>query len=185
MSSGLGRRARLLAPLVGLGLLFGSLFTPGIALAHNVLVGSDPADGSKLDAGPSKITLRFDLPVQDGFNTVTLIGPDGSHFEDGAAQVNGSDVTINAGPLGAAGLYRVGYRIVSDDGHPVSGSISFTLTTAGTGSGHPGADGSRPTPAAGEAAADGGSGMPVWPWIAGAVVLAVAGAGVALRAGRD
>lgn len=180
-------RARLLAPLVGLGLLLGGLFAPGIALAHNVLVGSDPADGSKVDAGPSRIQLRFDLPVQDGFNTVTLIGPDGAHYEDGAATVDGSNVSVAAGPLGAAGVYRVGYRVVSDDGHAVSGSISFTLTRSGTGSGHPGAAGTSPTPGSDAAgAADGsGSGVPVWVWIVGAVVLVVAGAGAALRAGRD
>jgi hypothetical protein len=182
----LTRRARLLlAPLVGLGLLLGGLFAPGIALAHNVLVGSSPADGSQVDTGPAEITLRFDLPVQGGFDTVTLIGPDGGHYEDGAAQVDGSNVSIAALPLGPAGLYRVGYRVVSDDGHPVSGSISFTLTRAGAGSGHAGAPGSSPSPAGGGEAVDTGSGMPAWPWIVGAVVLVVAGAGVALRTGRD
>jgi hypothetical protein len=166
--------------------LLGGIFAPGIALAHNVLVGSDPANGSKVGAGPARIVLRFDLPVQEGFNTVTLIGPDGGHYEDGVAQVDGSNVSVTAGPLGPAGLYRVGYRIVSDDGHPVSGSISFTLTKAGTGSGHPGAGGSSPATGADPgAAADSGSGMPAWPWIVGAVVLVVAGAGVALRTGRD
>jgi methionine-rich copper-binding protein CopC len=178
-----GRFVRLLAPLVGLGLLLGGLFAPGIALAHDVLVGSDPVDGAKLDTGPSRIQLRFDLPVQDGFNTVTLIGPDGAHYEEGTAQVDGSTVSVAAGPLGPAGLYRVGYRVVSDDGHPVSGSISFTLTRAGTGSGHPGPAGSTPTAAADDAGQ--GSSMPVWPWIVGAVVLVIAGAAVALRAGRD
>lgn len=181
------RRARVLAPLVGLGLLLGGLFAPGIALAHNVLVGSDPANGSKVDVGPSRIVLRFDLPVQEGFNTVTLIGPDGAHYEDGAATVDGSNVSVAAGALGPAGLYRVGYRVVSDDGHPVSGSVSFTLTKAGTGSGHPGPAGSSPPPEtdSGAAAEDGSGGVPVWAWIVGAVVLVVGGAGVALRAGRD
>lgn len=185
--SGAARRARLLAPIVGLGLVLGGLFAPGVALAHNVLVGSDPADGSKVDAGPSRIVLRFDLPVQDGFNTVTLIGPDGAHYEDGAASVDGSNVSVAAGPLGPAGLYRVGYRVVSDDGHPVSGSVSFTLTKSGTGSGHPGADGTAATPSSSsnEGGADRGGGMPAWPWIVGAVVLVIAGAAVAVRAGRD
>lgn len=186
-SSG-SHRARLLAPLVGLGLLLGGIFAPGIALAHNVLVASDPADGSRIDAGPSRIQLRFDLPVQDGFNTVTLIGPDGNHYEEGTAQVDGSTVSVAAGPLGPAGLYRVGYRVVSDDGHPVSGSVSFTLTKAGTGSGHPGAGGTTAPPSGGAGSGTGsgdGPGMPVWPWIAGAVMLVIAGAAVALRAGRD
>src|SRR5437588_9533645 len=84
--SALTRHVRVLAPLVGLGLLLGGLLAPGIALAHNALVGSDPPDGSTLDAGPSRIVLHFDLPVREGFNTVTVIGPDGGHYEDGVAK---------------------------------------------------------------------------------------------------
>jgi hypothetical protein len=69
-------------------------------------------------------------------------------------------------PLGPAGTYTVNYRATSADGHVVSGSWSFALTQPGTG--QPG-----PSASAG-AAAD--SGLPVWPFVAGATVLIAGGA---------
>lgn len=38
----------------------------GPALAHNVLVSSDPLAGSSIDAGPAVISLTFDQPVNGG-----------------------------------------------------------------------------------------------------------------------
>ena len=44
--------------------------------------------------------------------------------------VDGSDVTL-AWPPGLQGsAFDVNYRVVSQDGHPVSGQISFTTTAA-------------------------------------------------------
>jgi len=67
-------------------------------------------------------------------------------------------------PLGPAGSYTIAYRIVSADGHPVEGSVSFTLTAAGTGSPNP------------DTPADQGTSdsIPAWVWIlAAAIVLVV------------
>ncbi|GAA5144267.1 copper resistance protein CopC [Pseudonocardia eucalypti] len=183
---GFGRR--IAGPLLGLlgiaALLVGGA---GAALAHNVLVSSDPPDGAQLATGPSQLTLRFDLPVKESFSTVTVVGPDGKHFEAAPAQVSGNSVQVAVRPLGPAGQYRVGYRIVSDDGHPVSGAISFTLTQAGPGQGvsadqAPGASGEAPAASDDQA---GSGGIPAWPWILGGVLLVGAGAVVALRVGRD
>lgn len=41
-------------------------------------------------------------------------------------------VTVPLRALGSAGVYTAGYRVVSADGHPVSGSITFTLRAPGT-----------------------------------------------------
>jgi hypothetical protein len=164
----------------------GGLFVgTGTAFAHNVVVGSDPADGSSQEAGPNKVTLRYDLPVQPQFAVVTVIGPEGGHYEDGAPQVVGSSVSANVRPLGPAGKYTVGYRVVSDDGHPVTGSFSFTLTKAGTGTPGPApaAAGAPAKPA--EAGGDDDGDMPIWPWIVGAVLLLGGGVVVALRAGAN
>ncbi|HEY1967531.1 MAG TPA: copper resistance CopC family protein [Pseudonocardia sp.] len=174
--------------VVGALALFGLVLGTGSALAHDVLIGSDPASGAQLVAGPAKVTLNFDLPVQNVYSAMTVIGPDGLHYEAGPSVVSGNSVSAPVSPLGPAGAYTVGYRIVSDDGHPVGGSISFTLTTAGTGHGLPASD----SPAAAQQSAassgqDAGSesgGMPVWPWILGAVLLVAAGAVIALRLGR-
>lgn len=154
------------------------LATP--ALAHNVLVGSDPADGAKLATGPAKVSLTFDQPVQFGFNTVTVTSADGAHWEAGPVAVEGNAVSAPVRPLGPAGVYTIGYRILSADGHPVTGAIRFTLTTPGTGT----PASVAPTGAAQPGGADGG-GTPVWPWIVGAVVLLAAGVVIALRIGRS
>ena len=85
--------------------------------------------------------------------------------------MDGAVISIDVLPLGPAGTYTVNYRVTSADGHVVSGSWPFHLTTAGTG--HPG------PPAA--AAADKPEGIPVWPFLAAAAVLAVGGVWWALR----
>lgn len=170
------RRQLLIWSVAVVGLLIGT----GTAWAHNVLVNSDPVNGASVATGPSKVTLKFDLPVQQSFSTVTVLGPDGLHYEGGLAQVDGNSVSAPVNPLGTAGKYTVGYRIVSDDGHPVNGSISFTLTQAGTGKGVPAA----PTGDSGNSSDSGSGGIPAWPWVLGGVLLVAAGAAFALRMGR-
>ncbi|MFB9430310.1 copper resistance CopC family protein [Streptoalloteichus tenebrarius] len=171
--------------LAGVALVAGA----GPALAHNVLVSSDPKDGATLETGPGQVKLVFDQPVQQSagetnLNTVTITGPDGKHYPAEKAKVDGTAVSAVIGALGPAGQYTIGYRILSADGHPVSGSVKFTVTTAGTGTPAP-----APTSAAAAPAGDGGGsgdgGMPVWPWIVGAVVLLGAGVAVAVRLGRS
>jgi hypothetical protein len=75
-------------------------------------------------------------------------------------------------PLGPTGNYTVNYRVTSADGHVVSGSWSFRLTTPGTGTPGPAAQSSDTTT----------GDIPVWPFVAVAVALV---AGAALWAARN
>lgn len=161
--------------LACVGLL--GLTTP--ALAHNSLISSDPANESSLDVGPETVELTFDQPVQEGegLNSVAVTGPNGDHWEAGPPVVDSNVVTAPVRELGPKGEYTIGYRIVSADGHPVSGKLTFTLTTAGNG-----------TPAtavatSGTEESGSGGGLPIWVWIVGAVVLLGAGLTFALRMG--
>jgi methionine-rich copper-binding protein CopC len=178
-------RALAVTLLCGLALLLGG----APAFAHTRLEGSNPADGSSVDTAPTTVSLTFNEDVPADFSTLTVIGPDGAAYQTGAVTAAGGTVSTAVRPLGPAGRYQVGYRVVSDDGHPVTGTLAFTLTTAGT------ARTATPAPAAPSAPAatapapapqavpdDGGS--PVWPWIVGAVVLVGAGVVAALRLGR-
>ncbi|MFR9728053.1 copper resistance protein CopC [Saccharopolyspora sp. MS10] len=170
------KRLLAIAALTAAALLGGA----GPALAHNTLVGSDPAEGARLATGPAEVRLTFDQPVRagEGYNTVTVVGPDGSYWTDGQVRVEGTSVVAPVRPLGPAGTYTVGYRVLSDDGHPVPGKVTFELTAPGTGT-------PAPPPAADRDEAGTGGGMPVWPWIAGAVVLVGLGLLLALRLGRS
>jgi copper resistance protein C len=100
----------------------------GTALTHDVLVGSNPANGTRLDTGPSTVTLSYNLPVQNLSSTLTVIGPDGLHYESGRSVVNGNTLSAPVSPLGPTGTYTIGYRIISDDGHPVSGETTTNVT---------------------------------------------------------
>ena len=79
--------------------------------------------------------------------------------------MQGAVVGVGLRPLGPAGTYTVNYRVTSADGHVVSGSWSFRLTVAGTG-----------TPGPSAATSDTGRGIPVWPFVA--VAVAIVGAGL-------
>lgn len=179
-------RALALALLSVLALLAGA----APALAHTRLVGSDPADGASLDTAPDRVALTFNETMQADFSTITVVGPDGAEWQTGEVAASGETVGVAVRPLGPAGRYEIGYRVVSDDGHPVTGSVAFTLTAPGPGaaaSTAPAPSTQAPAPVAAPPAveAEGADeGAPVWPWIAGAVVLVGAGVTAALRMGR-
>lgn len=141
------------------------------AWAHAVREAADPAPDSSLSAGPARVSATFNEQLQPTFAAMTVVGPDGNLWSDGAPQVQGAVVSVGVRPLGPTGTYTVNYRVTSADGHVVSGSWSFTLTVAGTGT---------PGPSATAAPASDGS-LPVWPFLAGAALVIAAGAAWALR----
>jgi methionine-rich copper-binding protein CopC len=177
MRGGGGLRRAVVVVLLAAAAMVGAA---GPAFAHSQLVESNPADGVSLDAGPSQVALTFNEDMPPGFDVVTVIGPDGKAWQDGQVATSGPIVSVPVAPLGPAGRYQIGYRVVSGDGHPVEGSTSFVLTKAGTGS--PPAQ-PAPTAGAGEPTDDGGS--PIWPWIAAAAVAVAAATFLALRLGRS
>ncbi|GAA1030086.1 MULTISPECIES: copper resistance CopC family protein [Amycolatopsis] len=180
------RKALLALAISGVALL--GTATP--ALAHNVLINSDPANGASVAKGPAKVTLTFDQYVQNAdVNQIAVTGPDGSQWAEGPVTVENNVLSAPLRPLGPAGKYTVGYRVLSADGHPVSGEIPFTLTAAGNGTPAKGdaakAAGAPANSPAAASSSSSSSGVPIWVWIAGAVVLLAIGLTVALRTGRD
>jgi copper resistance protein C len=177
--------------LAGLALLLGT----GTASAHARLESTDPADGASLSSPPERVSLTFSDPMTADFNTITVVGPDSAHYETGPITAQDTTVSIGVRPLGPAGRYEIGYRVISEDGHPVTGSVAFTLTSPGPGAAAvlapataapaaaaPAAE--QAPPAASAAAGNDSGGAPVWPWIVGAVVLVGGGVVAALRLGR-
>lgn len=132
----------------------------GIASAHAVRIAVDPTENAALAAGPQRVSATFNEELQPQFAAMTVVGPDGNLWSTGDPKVQGAVISIGVRPLGPAGSYTVNYRVTSADGHPVSGSWSFRLTTASTGT--PGPSAAKP--------ADGG--IPVWPFlVAGALII--------------
>ena len=149
------------------GLAAGSLGGAGDASAHAARIASDPAENAALAQSPPKVSATFNEAMQQQFAAMTVVGPDGNMWSTGEPEVNGAVVSIGVRPLGPAGTYTVNYRATSADGHVVSGSWSFRLTVAETGT---------PGPPAADASSTRNDATPVWPFYLGAVLIVGAGA---------
>ncbi len=145
----------------------------GIALAHTFPVATDPAQNASLATGPERVSATFNETLQSAFAAMTVVGPDGNIWSSGEPAVQGAVLSVGVSPLGPAGRYTVNYRVTSADGHPVSGSWSFTLTQRGTQVAER-TSSSAPLPSE-------SGGLPVWPFVAGAAALIVSGALFAVR----
>ncbi|MGN6742560.1 MAG: copper resistance CopC family protein, partial [Amnibacterium sp.] len=107
--------------------LAGALTVAAPAAAHDYLVSSSPAANSTVTKPIPSVTITFDaavLSTDNGSTALSVLGPDGRHFETACPVVKNDDVSA-AVRLGPAGIYRITWRIVSSDGHPVSDSVSF------------------------------------------------------------
>ena len=186
LRSSVRRTLRLLATTAALA--GGTLVLAPSASAHATLLKVSPADGATLTAAPHQVDLTFDEPVSARFATIVITGPTGEDATAGPATVDGVHVTAAlAGGL-ASGEYRVAFRVVSDDGHPVTGQSRFTLNLPAGGTSP-----TAPTPAASPVAPPSTVAAPAslpgddssWftqhlPALSGALLLVVVGAGALL-----
>lgn len=100
---------------------------PGPAGAHAALVGTDPEDGSTLSALPAEIAFEFNEPVGSS-SEVAVTAPDGTPVEVVDVAAVDREVTASVGAATLRGDYVIAYRVVSADGHPVSGQLAVTVT---------------------------------------------------------
>nr|WP_249159499.1 CopD family protein [Bradyrhizobium tropiciagri] len=107
------------------------------AHAHAVLIGAEPADGSVLTEAPKMVVLRFNEAVAP--TAVSLLDAAGRPRDVAIRAVDQSVmVTLPAGL--PRGTQVISYRVVSQDGHPVAGSLLFSIGEV-TGSATPSGDG--------------------------------------------
>ena len=120
-------RAGLTGLLLGLACVMVGPAAP--ASAHAYLQSTDPVDGAVIAAAPDQVTLAFSEPVRLVPDRTLVVGPGGERVDRQEARVDGATVTV---PLGeeeaeATGTYLVSYRAISADGHPIAGSITFSV----------------------------------------------------------
>lgn len=101
------------------------------ASAHDELIGSDPAADAHLDAVPQELQLTFSglLLDEPGATQVVVTDAAGAALTVDDPVLDGTRLT--QGLTGSAsGTVTVVWRVVSSDGHPVSGEFSFTVGEA-------------------------------------------------------
>ncbi len=98
------------------------------AHAHAGLELSEPADGAVLSALPRQAALTFNEPVSP--LVIHLISPDGVvlALDRIVRTEDGLRVDLPAQTL--PGTYALSWRVASADGHPVGGTIVFSLGAA-------------------------------------------------------
>ena len=143
------------------------------ARADAALVSSDPAPGAVLTTVPEAVTFTFNEALQGRFTTVTV---NGGAVAVPAASTTGATVSQPLPATLAPGGYTVAYRVVSADGHPISGQVSFTVSAPRSTA----PVSQSPAGAAAPTAVDGASGP--WIWLVPAAV--VVGIGAVLLIGR-
>jgi hypothetical protein len=164
------------------------------ARAHAELESSDPPDGATMATAPAAISFTFGEQILSEGNAVTLTDvAGGTRLEVGPVEVDGDTVSVTWPQSSPAGEFRAAYRVVSADGHPIAGTISFTVDQAVGGvEATPAASVSPPgttsptsvaTPTAApaspaHAAGDAGAGFPAWVLGIGVAVLLGALAGM-------
>jgi len=98
------------------------------AEAHDILVGTSPANGSVTSIVPAQVTLTFNQPVLAVGTFVIVTGPAGQ-VQTGGAGVVDRTATQRLRAGSPAGRYTVAWRVSSADGHPASGQFSFTASS--------------------------------------------------------
>ncbi len=104
-------------------LLLAVLASSGAAFAHASLVRSEPADGARLSEPPSVLRLTFNEPVTP--LVLRLIAPDGTTTAPVAVA---EGITIIVKPdARRRGTHVLSWRVISADGHPVGGTMVFSV----------------------------------------------------------
>ncbi|QKC81740.1 copper resistance CopC/CopD family protein [Mesorhizobium sp. NZP2077] len=95
------------------------------ALAHAALIKTDPADGAVLAQAPAQFSLTFSEPVSP--LVLTLVKPDGTPVALTSFRLTDQTVEIDNPQTLKSGTHVLSWRVISADGHPVGGSLLFSI----------------------------------------------------------
>lgn len=129
------------------------LTAPSAVHAHADLTSSNPADGSALDVMPGTIELTFSEELLPDTVEIALTTESAGLLPNLEFTTQGNTVVLPWDQTLPGDTYQVAYRVVSNDGHPITGAISFSYPTAATEVAEPSsADASSPEPVSSDVA---------------------------------
>ncbi|MCP4740913.1 MAG: hypothetical protein GY871_01605, partial [Actinomycetales bacterium] len=117
-----------LAATTAMVFLLSVLMAP-TASAHADLQVSTPEDGESLEIAPEEIRLTFSEELFEELVEMSILDATGdlySTIEVEQTPPPGTDVIFPWPTQAPPGEYSIAYRVVSSDGHPVTGTISFS-----------------------------------------------------------
>lgn len=125
---------RLLLVAFPLALSLVMLF-PQTSMAHAILLRSDPAQDSTIDAAPSQVRMWFTENLNPAFTTASVLAGGTLRVDTNHSHISSTDPTeldVSLQPDLKTAVYVVIWRTRSAaDGHVLSGSFLFTLALPG------------------------------------------------------
>ncbi|GGE21951.1 copper transport protein [Gemmobacter megaterium] len=106
-----------------LSMLSWAILAPA-TLAHAVLLATTPADGAMLAMPPAAVRLTFNEAVRP--LVVRHVAPDGTETDLTDSIAGATELVIPLDGIGR-GTHVVSWRVVSEDGHPIPGSLLFSI----------------------------------------------------------
>jgi hypothetical protein len=129
---GNAHRARSAHIIFVMALALAGILTFFVALpasAHSDLLASVPENGSTVSE-VSDVSLSFGEEIVGEYTTLSLANESGEQIELDAPTMDATNTVVSARIIAAPlvdGTYALGYYIVSIDGHPIEGTISFVV----------------------------------------------------------
>jgi methionine-rich copper-binding protein CopC len=104
-----------------------ALFAPRVALAHAVLVNSQPGANSTITGPEVAVLLKYSSRIDLEHSTLTLLAPDGK-VEKVAIDSEPSPGLLSAKLTGLVkGAYVLRWQVLATDGHVTRGQVPFQV----------------------------------------------------------
>lgn len=101
------------------------------AAAHAVVVSSNPSADERQPTSPAEVSIVFSEPFTSDLGGLTVLDSNGDRVDnDDSAQPTPATLRVSMQPDLDDGTYVANYKIVSADGHPISGAVVFGIGDA-------------------------------------------------------
>jgi len=102
------------------------------ASAHSFPEQESPSAGQQLSVSPSKVTIKFDAPIEKLFAKLEVLDSDGKPHNVGSPEIGAEARTLSIKVVALKpGEYTVKWGVVCIDSHHTEGSYVFTVTDGG------------------------------------------------------
>jgi copper transport protein len=106
--------------------------TAGPAAAHAVLLRTDPSPQTTVKTPPEAVHLRFSEPVEVAFGAVRVFDVDGKRVDRGKITTAAGRREVVVPAAMPEGTFTVTWRVVSTDGHRITGGFQFYVGAPST-----------------------------------------------------
>ena len=98
--------------------------------AHDQIISTSPSEDGHVDTAPAEVSMVYTDSLIEVGAVVLVMDDTDKDWADGPVALDGPNATQAIKPGIPDGIYQVRWRVVSSDGHPISGVYDFAVGTA-------------------------------------------------------